>query len=281
LRNKILYVYTENLSFFYKLNKELNRLNIKFKILNQKSKFPDIPALILTTKKELNNHKKIYKNLRVLAYDDMENFSCYILKIIAVYRLNFKENYSELTFSIDPGSKRIGMVVILDDYFLNSHTFFEMGEFVQSVKDYVNCFKFSSSNNFKLTFKFGSGILQIAPNIIKLVISQFDNRENLKVYLIDESKSSKIKIQNKKKLFRTKHEFSALILALRSGVEVKQLDKLKNYRYFKKQESNMVNGDASNVSELNKPMNSLRDIIEKILNNEISITKSSKLFNYT
>jgi hypothetical protein len=255
-------------------------LNIKFKILNQKSKFPDIPALILTTKKDVNKHRGNYKKLRLLAYDDMENFSCYILKIIAAYRINYKDHYSELTFSIDPGSKRIGVVVILDDYFLNSHTFYEIGEFVQSVKDYEKCFKINKSSEIELIFKFGSGVLQITPNIIELVINQFNKKPNLRVYLIDESKSSKIKIQNKKKLFRTKHELSALILALRSGVEVKQLDKFKKFRLPKMQESDLTNEDYSNVGELNKPMYNLRDIIERILNNEISITKSSELLNY-
>ena len=52
----------------------------------------------------------------------MENFSCYILKILAAYRVNYKDCYSELTFSIDPGTSQIGIIVFLDDFYLHAHT---------------------------------------------------------------------------------------------------------------------------------------------------------------
>lgn len=278
MKNKILYLHTENLNFFYRLNRELNRRNIQFKILSGISKIPDLHSLLLTTIEDTHNLRVNYKKLKIMAYDKQDNFNHYIYKIIAAYRIGYKEYYSKLIFSIDPGSKKIGLVVFLDDYYFVSHTFFDKIGITNVINDYVNCFQTNHPNLLKIIFKFGSGVLPLSLDLIQEITELFPNRENLKVFLIDESKSSKIRIQGIKKKFRTKHELSALILAMRDGIEVNQLNNLVKYRQIRFQDSNnskeqKINGDLKD-SKIK-----LKDIIDKILNNEISLSESSEIFN--
>jgi hypothetical protein len=112
LRNKPLYILTENLNFFYKINKRLIEKRIKPEILNPGNKIPNAPSIILTTQ---NEFEKYYtKDLRVnfLVYSKGENFEQYLLRVIAAYRIEYKNNYLSLTFSIDPGKKNW-----IDDFF--------------------------------------------------------------------------------------------------------------------------------------------------------------------
>jgi len=277
LRNKILYVYTENLNFFYRINNELNRLNIKFKILNIGAKLPFHSSLILTTSEDLQQYRNSNKNLNFLIYSKDDNFNHYILKVIAAYRIEYKNFYSELTFSIDPGTKHIGMVVFLDDYYLNSQTIYDEKAFIMVIRDYVDCFQKNNPKLLKVNLKFGRGILQITINLIKEIYQVFNNRSHLKLYLIDESKSSKIKIQDIKKRIMTKHEVSALILAFRNGIEMNYANNFENIRQNKFQKLNTMDNKERHIEEVNDSVIDLRNIIEKVLNNEISLSKSIEM----
>lgn len=278
MRNKILYLHTENLNFFYRLNRELKRRNIQFKILSGISKIPDVHSLLLTTIEDTHNLRINYKKLKIMAYDKQDNFNHYIYKIIAAYSTGYKDYYSKLIFSIDPGSKKIGLVVFLDDYYFVSHTFFDKIGITNVINDYVDCFQTNNPNLLKKIFKFGSGVLPLSLDLIQEITELFPNRKNLKVFLINESKSSKIRIQGIKKKFRTKHELSALILATREGIEVNDLDNLLQYREIRFHDSNnrknqKINGDFS------ESIVNLKDIIDKILNNEISLSETSDILN--
>ncbi len=277
MRNKILYVYTENLNFFYRINNELNRLNIKFKILNIGAKLPFHSSLILTTSEDLQQYRNSNKNLNFLIYSKDDNFNHYILKVIAAYRIEYKNFYSELTFSIDPGTKHIGMVVFLDDYYLNSQTIYDEKAFIMVIRDYVDCFQKNNPKLLKVNLKFGRGILQITINLIKEIYQVFNNRSHLKLYLIDESKSSKIKIQDIKKRTMTKHEVSALILAFRNGIEMNYANNFENIRQNKFQKLNTMDNKERHIEEVNDSVIDLRNIIEKVLNNEISLSKSIEM----
>jgi len=279
LRNKILFVHTENLNFFYRLNKELNRLDIKFKILSKNSKIPDIPSLLLTTSGEIHNFKRDYKNLKILAYTESENFNYYILKVLAAFRIDYKEFYSDLVFSIDPGLKQVGLVVFLDDYYLFSHTVYKMTELIDFIKDCANCFQNDNPNLLNITFKFGGGVLTLTLKLIEQIIDVFQDRSNLKIYLIDESKSSKIRIQDIKKKLRTKHELSALILALRSGIEINDLNLFKTSKNGKLLDLNSLKQNEKFIKLVNESTVEVKDIIEKILNDKISLSQSSRLIN--
>ena len=279
MRNKILFVHTENLNFFYRLNRELNHLKIKFKILSKNSKIPDIPSLLITTTGEIHNFRDNYKNLKILAYTESENFKYYILKVLAAYRIDYKEHYSDLIFSIDPGLKQVGLVVFLDDYYLISHTVYDITELIDFIKDCVNCFQNDNPTLLNLTFKFGGGVLTLALKLIEQIIDVFQDRNNLKIYLIDESKSSKIRIQDIKKRLRTKHELSALILALRSGVEIKDLNLFKTSKLGKLLDLNYLKQNEKFVKLVNESTVEVKDIVEKILTNKISLSQSSRLIN--
>ena len=275
---KILYLYTEDLNFFFKLNRELKKKNIQFIILSGISKIPDLRAVLLTTLKDIRNLKGSYKKLKLLAYGKNENFNHYVNKILAAYRIGYKEFYSELVFSIDPGSKKIGMVVFLDDYYLVSHTFYDREGIITTVKDYINCFQLDNPNPLKLTFKFGSGLLPMTIELIEGISEFFRNRDYLHIFLINESKSSKFKIQNLKKKFKTKHELSALILALRKGIEIDYRNSLEIYKKAKRQNSNYIM-EFKNIRNNKENFSTFQEFVEKILKNEISLSESSKLVN--
>jgi len=275
LRNKILYVYTENLNFFYRLNKELIRYNIKFEILQ--SKIPKIPSIILTTSEEKEKLQSTFGNLIYISYSKDDNFNHYILKVLASNRIQYKNNYSELTFAIDPGIKHIGIVTFLDDYYLISHTIYDKKDFIALIKDYVLCFQKKNEDLMKLIFKFGGGVVPITTNLINKVYNYFKSRMKMKVFLIDESKSSKIKIKDKRKRLKTTHEASALLLALRDGIEINEMNfyKLnKEYRLQKLNNKKMFEDANEKSNELKME---LHEIIERILNGQISLSKASIL----
>jgi len=241
------------------------------------SKIPDISSLLLTTSKEFDTFREHYQKLKILPYRKEENFNHYILKVLAAYRIDYKENYSDLLFSIDPGSKKVGLVVFLDDYYFNSHTFYDKNIIIDFIKDYIECFQIDNPDLLQLTFKFGSGVFTLTSKLIEEVINVFQKRNRLKIYLINESKSSKIKIQHIKKKFRTKHELSALILALRSGVEVNGLDFLNSIKQSKVLDLNNRNENEKLLKEVNDPSIKVKDIIEKIIDNDISLSQSAKM----
>ncbi|MFX0187081.1 MAG: hypothetical protein ACFE8A_05030 [Candidatus Hodarchaeota archaeon] len=179
-------------------------------------------------------------------------------------------------FSIDPGAKYIGIVIFLDDYYLNSHTVFDKAALITTVKDYVNSLQKSNQNLIELIFKFGRGVPPITNDLINKIYKIFKSRGKLKIYLIDESKSSKIKAyENKRKI--PKHEASALFLSFRNGVEVnkKHIQKALNHlkpNMLKKENSIIENLENSNDIIM------LSEIAEKVLNGELSLSESTEMF---
>jgi hypothetical protein len=266
-------VLTEDLNFFYKINKELNLLKIKFKVLNLWNKLPRVSSIIITTSEEIEKISNIDDSLnKILAYSKEEDFDIYFLRVLAAHRVGFKRDYSELTFSIDPGTKRIGLAVFLDDFYLDSHTCYEENELLKRIENYVN-FIPSNSNKIRLNFKFGRGILPEVLEFVTDIFKLFNNRKDIKFYLIDEYKSSKIKIPNKKKKM-SKDEISALILALRDGLEVNQ----KNYiKVIKDLKFNKLNEIEENFTFTEDFSVILIDIIMKMINGEYSLSKSVQI----
>ncbi|MFX1311697.1 MAG: hypothetical protein ACFFHD_03655 [Promethearchaeota archaeon] len=277
MRNKILYIYTENLNFFYRLNKELKRLGINFTILNTRAKIPDNKAIILTTSKEIKLFRNSYKNLRFLPYSLNQNFKSYILRVLAAYRIGYKDNYTKLTFSVDPGSKYIGIVVFLDNYFLVSHTIYEKENFFRIIMNVVKSFKNNNAYPMELEFKLGSGVLPITIELVKKLYQIFKNEKFIKIYLVDESKSSKLKIREKRRI--TKHEISALLLALRTGIEVNESNYFKTFKQIRGEHSSNREKNEMDPIELNNTRLELKELLKKILNNKISLIDSCEFFN--
>lgn len=278
-RNK-LYVLTENLNFFYKLNKELNRFHIPFNILSLKNKFPTFPSIILTTLEEVKNREHFQKKGNFLTYSNEESFEEYILKVISTYRIGYKEHYSELMFSIDPGNKS-GLVIFLDDYFLISYCCFEIRDLIKKIKNYVQYFKKNYPDSMNLVFKFGRGILPLTRDLVDIISSIFSSENDIKILLIDEFKSSKIKVYRKDKERKiSKDEISALVLALRDGIEVNKSNYHLIFNQIKSKSSKQEVFKKDKQENLNKKseiFEQIADIAAQVLNGELSLSESSQI----
>ena len=92
MRSLPLYILTEDLSFFYRINKELNKLKIPFKILNLNKINSSYQSIILTTRKEALLLEEKGSRSKILAYSDTDNFENYIIKIIAAVKIGYKDH---------------------------------------------------------------------------------------------------------------------------------------------------------------------------------------------
>lgn len=271
MRNNI-FILSENLNFFYLLNKELKRLKIKFKILNVGNRIPKIPnSLILTTQEEVKKFETYYKSkVNILSYSDEENFSHYIIRVLAASRVG-GDNHFELVFSIDPGSKHLGLAVFLDGFYLNSNTLYSDDDLLNKIEIYIKVLQNFNQNSLNLIFKFGSGILSLNSRLLEKIYYKFKEKKPIKFFLIDESKSSKYKIYTQDKKRIPSHEASALIIALRKGMEVEQTNIINLIKKFK---SNDLKKNYFKFENNIKLHESLNEIAEKVLRGEISINAS-------
>jgi len=270
-------VLTEDLNFFYRLNKELQRLQIKFKVLNTKTKIPNIPSsTILTTFKEMINFENVDRlKCKILSYAKEENFEQFIVKVLAVKKIGNK-NYSELVFSIDPGTRHLGLVIFLDDYYLNSHTIFDKDRFIEKIRIYVNAIQQTNPNPLKLVFKFGRGIMPITLNLIEQLFKNF-KKAKFRILLIDESKTSKYKIRDENRKKIPKDEAAALIISLRDGSEITSKNYntvLKQKRTNRKKSEEFHNKCTGYDHRINIK---LIEIAENVLKGNLSLSKSIEL----
>ena len=277
MRNKPLYILTENLNFFYKINKRLIEKKIKAEILNPGNKIPNAPSIILTTRNEFE--KYFNKDLKVnfLVYSKSENFELYLLRVIAAYRIEYKNNYLSLTFSIDPG-KKIGLMIFLDDYYLDSFCCYEKDQLLEALRNFIHTFQDNNPNLMVLTFKLGTGVPLFTYNLIENIFKFLHGRKNVNIFLINEYKSSKMRIIKKQKGRNlSKDEISALILAFRKGIEVNE----KNYDSIYKQKGlNKLQNDLEfkrNFEKIDENINKLGEIAEKVLRGEISLKESTRI----
>ena len=278
MRNQPLYILTEDLNFFYIIKSELDKYKIHFQILNLDSKIPDIPSIILTTS---NDYKKHGNKNRVnyLVYSKNIDFSKYFLHVVAAVRVGYKKYYSTLTFSIDPG-KKLGLMVFLDDYYLDSYCCFENSDFFAIIHKYIAIFDQDNPTLMKITFKLGRGVLDITYDLVKQIYIMFQNRKYLRVCLIDEFKSSQFKLSKNTigKKF-TKDEISALILALRLGFEVR----FDNYNDIFKQlrmKKIFIKKTKTEKSENHdEPLLSLDEVVEKVLSGKLTLSNAIEIIS--
>ncbi len=276
---KKIYVLTEDLSFFFQLNKELNYRNISFKILNIGNKIPEFNALLLTTREELVKYNLNNLNTEILAYNKKEKFEKFLIKLIAAFKIGYKDSYSELTFSIDPGTKHMGLVVFLDDYFLISHTIYNKKDLIKKLKDYVEYLQTVDKSSLKLNFKFGKGVLPLTHHLVSQIFSIFYNRENLHIFLIDESKSSQIKICNEKGKKIPKDEASALILALRNGIEVNHNNYMKIFNQIKLKKLKTKTFMKENSNNCYYLTLNVKKLVENVLSGEFSLSRALEILH--
>jgi len=275
LRLKAIYILTENLNFFYKLNNGLKNKRIQFRILTFWDKIPNIPSVILTTSKEAIQIEIVNKDTILLEFIEGDDINQYILKVLAVFRLGYQD-YDNLLFSIDPGLNHIGIVVFLDDYFFDSSTLTENSQVIKYIQKLVYSIQQDNTNPLSLDIKFGRSLLGTTQDLVNCALSTFSNILDMKVFLIDESNTSKIKISKQGKKF-PKHEAAALILSFREGLDVNY----QNYRtIFKKNKQIALNREL--LSRYNEPYTKeyimrFSKIAEAVITGEKSLSESIKL----
>jgi hypothetical protein len=276
LRYQPIYILTEDLNFFYTLKNELDKHNIQFQILNLDAKIPTISSIILTTSEDIDK-LKVGINDNFLVYSENQDFKKYLIRAIAASRIGYKKYYSRLTFSIDPG-KRLGLMIFLDDFYLNSYCCFEISEIITIIQQYIETFQKDSQDTLFVDFKLGGGVLPITFQLVKQIYRIYGSKKNLKVFLIDEFKSSKIRSsENHAGRKFSKDEVSALILAFRNGILVNNnnfeliIEQIKT----KKLNIGKLKGLKSNNDDA--MISDLKEIIEKVLNNELSLNNAIKM----
>jgi hypothetical protein len=278
LRNQPLYILTEDLNFFYLLKRALDKYKIHFQILNLDSKIPDIPSIILTTSNEYR--KRGDKNRAIcLVYSKNIDFDKYFLHVIAAVRIGYKEYYSTLTFSIDPG-KKLGLMVFLDDYYLDSYCCFEKRNFFAIIQKFIDTFEEDTTTLMKLNFKLGRGVLDITYNLVKQIYFMFRNRNDLGVCLIDEFKSSQFRLSRDivgKKY--TKDEISALILAFRSGIDVRFDNYEDIFEQIRMKKKFIGKTETEKSENQDESLLSLKDVVEKVLTGKITLSNAIEIIN--
>jgi len=275
LRNSPLYILTADLSFFYRVNKELNKLRIPFKILNLNKIIPRHPSIILTTSKEEDLIEQRDNNPIVLSYSEDDDFDNYIILILATVKIGYKKRYSELLFSVDPG-KKTGLMIFLDGYYLYSYCCFKPSEVIRKIMKYIECFKIENQNDMEITFKLGNGVLAITMNLVKQIYSIYSGRKNIKIFIIDEFKSSKVKVNQKNKPRRvSKDELSALILALRDGVEINQNDYLTLIKQSYKNRKNNSDNEDLKKGEVSHAKPTVGEIALKVIDGDLTVKNAS------
>lgn len=278
MRNQPLYILTEDLNFFYLLKRALDKYKIHFQILNLDSKIPDIPSIILTTSNEYR--KRGDKNRAIcLVYSKNIDFDKYFLHVIAAVRIGYKEYYSTLTFSIDPG-KKLGLMVFLDDYYLDSYCCFEKRNFFAIIQKFIDTFEEDTTTLMKLNFKLGRGVLDITYNLVKQIYFMFRNRNDLGVCLIDEFKSSQFRLSRDivgKKY--TKDEISALILAFRSGIDVRFDNYEDIFEQIRMKKKFIGKTETEKSENQDEPLLSLKDVVEKVLTGKITLSNAIEIIN--
>lgn len=272
MRKKPIYILTDDLNFFYRVNKVLSNKKLNFKILNLWDKIPNIPSIILTTSSELDRITCKNELVDIIPYLPNENLEKYLFKVLAAYRLGYRD-YEELIFSIDPGLNHIGLAVFLDDFYLNSQTILERKNLVNTLILYEQSIQEDNSKKLKLIFKFGKGLFEIIKPFINEIFNLYKG-ERLEVYLIDETNSSKIRVSYRGKKF-PKHESSAIILAFREGTEINSDNFEKTFF-----QSKMNSGRRDSPSiENQKNSSNLAEIAERVITGEISLKESYSLIH--
>ncbi len=276
-QNKLnVFLFSENSKFFYRLNKELIQLGIRAKVLNFGSKIPNMPCIILTTIEEFKKLTNPNENVvKILSYDKNEPFEKYVTRLLAAYRIGYQENYSQIIFSIDPGTKNIGMVIFLENYYLNSHIVYTIDNLFEKVKKYIFYLQESQDFQMSIFFKVGMGVLETALEVVSNIYNYFKGVNNIFVTLIDESKTSKLRVYNKENRI-PKHEISALILALRGGLEVDKQNFIKTFTDIKKQRIKLKNYIKNYPKYYDNSPEILKDLVLKMVEGELSLGETSK-----
>lgn len=222
-----LYIYSNNSRFFYKINNSLNKLRIPFYVLNYGVKLRNINGIILTTEKEYNNTISTENQTdRFLVYSNTQDFEEYIMHVLATHKFGFKKRYFKLIFSIDPGKNKSGMAIFLDEYFLISKILYNQKDFVDNIGKFISYFNSDKLKPIMIKIFFGIGVPSLVESLLEVLSHKF--KEFIPIfYLVDERNTSKMKYN--KHIFKiSKHEISAIWIAIRGIKAIKSMKILEN-----------------------------------------------------
>ncbi|MFX1237670.1 MAG: hypothetical protein ACFFAS_14240 [Promethearchaeota archaeon] len=250
------------------------RHGLKFNILNFKNKIPNLPCIILTTSQEVSRIAKFSEELvKIISKEQEEPLKKYILRVLAAYKVGFKEDYSILVFCIDPGTKHIGLVVFLEDRYLNSHTFHNIESLIGEIGNYIDYLQ-GIHSTLKLEFKFGIGVLSTTLEIVSNIYTYFKDDKHIRIFLVDESKTSKLNVYHEKQRI-PKHEVSALILALREGIEINKKNYVSVFKNIKDKKIKLKTYNSNYLNHDNDYSTFLRELLIKIVSGELTLANSS------
>ena len=223
MRLKI-YLYSDDSRFFYKVNNILKKLKIPIQVLNFGAKIRNIDGIVLTTQKEFERLSHEDQSDKFLVYSDSQDFEEYSTLILATHKFGNKREYNEIIFSIDPGENKSGMAIFLDEYFFLSKIFYNHKDIIEAIKKYISYFNFNKSDPHKIKIFFGIGVPSLVDTLLDSFSKEFESDTPI-FFLVDERKTSKIR-DRKKKLKISKHEISAIWIAVRA------IKALKDVNYF-------------------------------------------------
>lgn len=219
-----IYLYSNDSRFFYKINTRLKQLHVPFDILNSDAKL-NVDGIILTTKKEFNEISSKKQPNQFLIYSNTQDFEEYIMHVLATHKFGFKMRYSELIFSIDPGISKSGMAIFLDEYFLISRVLYKQEDLIENIRKFISYYNTDDSIPLYIKIFFGTGVPSLVESILQALFEEFKTNSPVS-YLVDERYTSKIKY-NKKILKISKHEISAIWIAIRGINAIKTTEFIK------------------------------------------------------
>ncbi len=278
-----IYILTESFKFFYRLTEALKKLKISFKVLSFDDKIPNDASLILITKKEfveLTAKKKVTKNANFLYYDTSSGeFSKYIFKVVKEFRITVNR-ISEVLFSIDPGEK-LGFAIFVQSYYLYSRTFYKLSELIDDIRKCIDYLEGKNRNQLKIQIKVGRSSNKIMSQILINLFTVFEGMKKLEILLVNEENTSKFKL-HKKIDGISKHEASALIIALREGKKVLKtnynalLSQIP-YSQFTKSDLNRENEDMIFTKERKEIVS---EIFVKLIKGDITINEALSYYEF-
>lgn len=276
----ILYILTEDFNFSFRLKTKLDEKKISFRLLDFDYKIPSLVSIILTTLEEEPKIKKTNEKQILLPYSREDDFEEYFIRVLATLRVGFKPYYEKLIFSIDPG-KKYGLIIFLDDFYLDSFCCFDKKEILRKIKLYLRAFQAKNPKLLKLHFKLGRGVLSLAHDLVTEIYKLIPKNHETIIELIDEYKSSQIKINNNDLWFKfTKDEISAIIIALREGIEVSRDDFEKVFIRLKKNKLERNRMKILDHQKIRENLLNIADVVKLILKGKFSLKQATEYISY-
>jgi len=256
-------LYSNDSRFFYKVNNSLKKLKIPIQVLNFGQKVRNFDGVVLTTQEEFERLPDEIQSDKFLVYSDSQDFEEYIMQILATHKFGNNRDYNEIIFSIDPGENKTGVAIFLDEYFFISRIFYDQKKIVSEIKKFISYFKFRKSDAYKIKIFFGIGVPSLVESLLDALTEEF--KENPPIfYLVDERKTSKIK-HRKKILNITKHEISAIWIAIRA------IKALKSVNYF---DESIKNNRKQSQKKLNSEIKFDENLDKEVFLGNLSISEA-------